>query len=141
MQPQEVQDIIKKYISRNAYHAHSENLLLALLASPDKEDRSFAVDKILTIRGRNEYGDESVRPRRTPAVNFESTCLRTMLFWGEDLHEPIFTCKLTNEEVKGFIQVSLIPPHHPIHSQSTERAVQEVSVAAVRVYGAKKRDG
>ena len=32
-------------------------------------------------------------------------------------------------------------PHYPIHSQSTERAVQEVSAAAARVYGADKRDG
>ena len=35
----------------------------------------------------------------------------------------------------------MVKPQYPIHSQSTERAVQEVSLAAARVCGADKRDG
>ena len=38
MQPKEVQDIIEKYVLRSAFHAHPENLLLALLASTNTDD-------------------------------------------------------------------------------------------------------
>ena len=51
---------------------------MALLASSEEKDRKFAVDKILKIRGDDENGDKSVRPRKMPPVNFDSTKLMTL---------------------------------------------------------------
>ena len=44
-QPEEVQVIIKDTIIRGAYHAHSKNIILSLLASNVEEERVFAIDK------------------------------------------------------------------------------------------------
>ena len=46
-----------------AWHSHHENVLLvlALLASPDKEDPKFGIDQILKLRNGKEIGDLSVR--------------------------------------------------------------------------------
>ena len=77
-QPEEVQKIIKKHVSRSAYHAHSENLL-AVLASMNNEDRASAVDIILSIHGNNDNGDTSLRTRKTPKLNFDSLSLQTLI--------------------------------------------------------------
>ena len=75
-QPKEVQNIIKDTISRGAYHAHSENVLLALLCSNLEEERVFAIEKILHNRGPFELGNTSPRDRITPDLKFEATSLR-----------------------------------------------------------------
>ena len=64
-QPEEVQAIIKDTIIRGAYHAHSENIILSLLASNIEEERVFAIDKILEIRFRGPYnkGNPSIKIR------------------------------------------------------------------------------
>ena len=54
---------------------------ISLLASPDPEDRQFAVDHILEERGSNEFGDDSVRPRVTPKINLSATSLTTLISW------------------------------------------------------------
>ena len=52
-QPKLVKDIVTKYVRSGAWYAHSENVLLSLLASSIPSDRKFAVDKILKIPGNN----------------------------------------------------------------------------------------
>ena len=55
-------------MQRGAYHGHSENVLLTLLCSDSDEDRSFAVDKIVELRGEDRFGDTSVRDFHPPQV-------------------------------------------------------------------------
>ena len=62
-------------------HSHYENVLLALLASPDKEDRKFGIDKILKLRNGKEIGDLSVRYQKTPKLNLKATPYK-ILFHG-----------------------------------------------------------
>ena len=54
-QPKEVQNIIKDTISRGAYHAHSENVLLALLCSNLEEERVFAIEKFFILEGLSNW--------------------------------------------------------------------------------------
>ena len=141
-QSKEIQDIIRKPLSRGAYHAHPENLLLALQTSSDGEDRVFAVDRILQLRRGNEFGDKSVRYHKTPEINFNCEGLRDLIYWDKTAcYEPIFTCNLSRDEIEEFETNPISVPDYPIHSQSTERAVQEVSKAALTVFGQEKRDG
>lgn len=140
-QPKEVQDAIKKTIERGAYHAHPENLILSLLSSTVEEDRVFAINKILEIRADSTEGSVSVRKRKTPTLNFEANSLRELIPWDVNIpYEPIFTCNLSSETIKSFRNGPMKVPHFPIHSQSTERAVQLVSKACMLVYGQDKRD-
>ena len=140
-QPKEVQDAIKDTIIRGAYHAHSENLILSLLSSNVEEDRVFAIKKILEIRGDFTRGNDSARDRITPTLNFEANSLRELISWDVNIpYEPIFTCKLSSESIKSFREIPMKVQQFPIHSQSTERAVQHVSKACMLVYGQEKRD-
>ena len=73
--PKKVQDIVTPYIRTGAWYAHSECVLLSLLGSEEPEDRKFAVDWILKIRGEEEHGDLRVRDRITPKLNLQATSL------------------------------------------------------------------
>ena len=50
-QQKKVKDAITFYVRTGAWYAHSEYLLLYLLASSDSLDRQFAFSKILQLRG------------------------------------------------------------------------------------------
>ena len=141
-QHQKVQDAVKTYVRSGAWYAHSECLLTSLLSSNESDDRSFAVRKILEIRGENENGDSSVRPRQTPEINLDATTLIDLIEWeSENIHEPVFTCSLSKKEIKGFLTNPFKPPMFSSHTQSTERAVKLVTEAASSVCRQEARDG
>ena len=77
--PQAVQTIVTPYIRTGAWYSHSECVLLSLLGSQDKEDRRFAVEFILKIRGKNQFGSLKVRARRMPRLNLMATSLQTLI--------------------------------------------------------------
>ena len=64
-----------------AWHSHHENVLLvlALLASPDKEDCKFGIDQILKLRNGKEIGDLSVRYQTRPKLNLKATTLQDLV--------------------------------------------------------------
>ena len=141
-QPKIVQDIVTIYVRTGAWYAHSENVLLSLLSSKSLSDRTFAIDKILTMRGNSDLGNMSVRQRITPKLNLNATSLQQLISWKEnELDEPVFTCSLTKKQLTSLIEKPLVVPHFNIHSQSTERAVKQVTEAASAVVGAEARDG
>ena len=140
--PKKVQNIVTPYIRTGAWYSHSECILLSLLGSADGDDRQFAVDMIMKIRGQNELGDTSVRPRLMPKLNLKATTLRNMITWKvKEAHEPIFTCKLTREQLKELLIKPFDVPKFSIHTQSTERCVKQVTEAAAAVVGQDRRDG
>ena len=127
-----------------AWHLHHENVLLvlALLASPDKEDCKFGIDQILKLRNGKEIGDLSVRYQKRPKLNLKATTLQDLVSWTSgDIHEPVFTCSLSNEELTNVLEKPYVTPDVKIHSQSTERAVQQVTEAAKAVVGQETRSG
>ena len=140
--PEPVKDIVLPYIRLGAWFSHSENVLLSLLCSTSKEEREFAVNQILKLRGEAEFGDIAVRPRRNPQINVAATNLFELISWDKILiEEPVFTCPLSRSEVKSLTDSPLCVPHVKIHTQSTERAVKCVTEAAKAVAGAQERDG
>lgn len=141
-QSDEVQKIITPYIIRGAYSAHSENILSTLICSDDKEDRVFAVDKIMQIRAGAELGDKSLRLRRNPTVNLQATKVTDLIDWQkEKLFEPVFTCNMKLSEIQNIRESPYESLPYSIHTQSCERAVQEVSHASEAVFGQDRRDG
>ena len=141
-QPKQVQDIVSFYVRTGAWYAHHENVLISLLASSIYEDRKFAVEQILKLRGKAEFGDMSVRPRKTPKLNLSATSLINLITWKPgEVHEPVFTCSLSKADISGFLVHPFTPPLFTSHTQSTERAVKQVTEAAAAVVGKEARDG
>ena len=93
------------------------------------------------MEGEDKFGDTSVRPRRTPAINFQATSLTTLIPWDKDIHEPVFTCSLSNEEIRKLIDHPFPAPYFPLHTQYCEWAVKQTTEAAANVVGYKRRDG
>ena len=121
-----VRDIVTPYICSGAWFAHSEAVLLTLISSSDKKEREFGVERILERRGEKNFGDITVRPRRTPVIDLQGTSLINLISWKTDVHEPVFSARLSREEVKALINTPFSPPYYPSHTQSTERAVRQV---------------
>ena len=141
-QSDEVKAVVTEVIVRGAYSAHSENLLTSLLCSVDQEDRKFAVNKILEVRGGQEEGDMSVRIRRNPTINLAASKPIELIDWrSATVLEPVFTCKMTISEIESLVDHPLGIDPYSTHTQSCERAVQEVSKATTSVYGEDRRDG
>ena len=99
-QPKEVIDIVAPFARTGAWFAHSEAVILSLISSPNREEREFGVARILERRKDDPYGDTKVRPRKTPYLNMDATTLSTLISWKLDIHEPIFTCYLSRDEIK-----------------------------------------
>ena len=137
----EVKEIVMPVVQRGAYHGHSENILLTLVSSCSEEERCFAVDKIVDLRGGDEFGNRSVRDFRTPTLNWTASSLFDLIDWSEATSEPILTCNLSTTELMSLKEVPLAVDKFAGHGQSVERAVKETSNASGKVFGFERRDG
>ena len=136
-----VQGATKHYVKIEAWWAHSEPLLLTMLSSDDASDRTFAISKILSIRGSAEIGSSSIRYYDKPkSVNMMATSCKELISWDEEqLSEPVFTASLSTSELRSLEDAPLRPPRYSIHTQSCERAVKCVTEAAKEVCGWERR--
>ena len=159
-----VQHFTVEAIQRGSWFAHSEMVLQSLLCSEEEGDKRFAVNKIIEIR-KQETGKiqqegelkkritgkrgkkpsdliKTIRARKTPEVNLEATSLINLISWDNDVHEPVLTMNLTEEELRQFYRVPMDDiPDFSLHTQSIERCVKQVTRAAATVFGYQKRDG
>ena len=87
------------------------------------------------------YRDLSGRPWQTPIINLEAKTLTTLISWDKDIHEPVFTAKLPRNIIQSFVDTPFSAPYFPSHTQSTERAVRQVTEAAGSVVGFEARHG
>ena len=99
-QRETVQKALEASLKRGSWYAHSEHILIKLLASEDPEDREWAVNKIVNIRRKKDgkklrirFGEEKHRP-----VNLQATSLKDLIDWNADCTtEPPITVNLTLE--------------------------------------------
>ena len=112
-----------------------------MLSSDNAEDRNFAVDHILKLRGNDSLGNMQIRARKTSKLNFAATTLRELVKWENgEVQEPVFTCSLTKDKLLLLRVNPLINPVK-IHTKSTEHTVKQVTEAAMLVVGPDARDG
>ena len=134
LQKLKVQDIVGPHIARSAWYSHSESVLQTLLCSEEREDREFAVDMIAKVRGENKQGDLRPRSRvHADTFNAKATKLVELCSWESNVFEPVLTCSLTLETLRMFIDRPMVVPYRPVHAQSVERAVKEVTRACATV--------
>ena len=140
LQKLSVQELLLPTLQRSSWNSHSESVLQTMLCSEDKEEREFAVQTILEVRGNRNKGDLLPRPRKHPELNLNATRLQDMISWKE-AKEPVMTCNLRKEELLAFKEGPMIVPYYPVHTQVIERAVKEVTEASGTVFGFERRDG
>ena len=139
-QDEVVQEAVIPYIRSGAWFSHSEAVLQTMLCSSSSEERLFAVEKILQLRGGKELGDMSCREMRKPLLNIQATTLADLIDW-EDAKEPALTCSLRSDQLRDIITAPMSVPFYPAHTQGVERVVKEVTAAATSVFGFERRDG
>ena len=140
--PKDIQNIARENIARNAYWAHPECLLLSMLTDADENVRVMAVEKIKTIRGDRNCGDNYTRRFNIPRLNFNATKYTEMIDWKlEAVHEPSLTTSLSSTELSSLKSSPLTLPRYPGHTQSVERLVKQTTRAAGTVAGYSARDG
>ena len=127
LQAEEVREAVLPTLKRSAWNSHSESVLQTMLCSEDKEERQFAVQQVLKIRGRNQLGDLRPRSRKHPVLNTEATTLKEMINW-KGSKEPVLTCRLSKQEITSFIDKPMLVPYFCLHTQGIERAVKEVCI-------------
>jgi len=128
-------------MQRNSYWAHQENVLLAMLADEDEENRKVAVDIIKSIRQQASASQHHIREFRPPHITDSCRTLRDLLPPVDQCKfEPPMTSKLTDEELDSIVQ-QRYQVNIPCHSQGVERCVRLVTEASGMVYGADARDG
>ena len=140
-QADRVKEIVTPYIQVGAWYANHESILISLLSSNNAEDCNFAVDHNLKLRGYDIFGNMLIRSRKIPKLNFAATILQELVKWGNDeVQEPVFNCSLTKDKLLLLRVNPLAIPSVKIHAQSTERAVKQVTEAAMLVVGPDARD-
>ena len=143
--PKQVQNIVKENISRSAFHAHPENLLLSMLADDSQEVRTKAVEQIIRLREDSDNpdkGDISVRKFVVPEINYECTNYTEMIdFEKETVFEPNLTADLSIEDLENIKVERLSVEKFSNNNQGVERLVKETSRACERVVGWASRDG
>ena len=143
--PKKVQEVVKENTDRSAYHAHPENILLAMLADDNQEVRGKAVDRILGLRQDSDNpdkGDISVRKFVVPAINYSCKTYYDMIdFDQEVVYEPNLTADLTVAELHNIKLEKLIVKKFSNNNQGVERLVKQTSRACQRVVGWARRDG
>ena len=133
-------NIIIPVIKRNAYFAHPENILLAMINDDREYVRELGWRRIKKAR---HHKNENIRIFNIPEINMEANDYIEMIDWQNiELHEPPATTQLSDWEIetniKSKTQYEL--DNFPCHTQAVERMVKVVTEASISI-GLKQREG
>ncbi len=138
IQDENTKNIVQRSIQRNAFFAHSENLLLAQLASENKSERSDAVHKILRIR--DQIPNAGIRRFEVPDINFNARKWTAIIADDSNSTEPPITANMNEDELKSIIDNRLDVPKFKCHTQMVERGVKEVTRVSLKAIDLNKRN-
>ena len=123
----------------NAYSAHSENVIMSILADDSETIREKAVNAILKVRHGAHLGDMSVRKFLVPTLNYEASHFSDIT--ADLCHEPIFTSKTAFAEIVSYCKRKFEVKKYLNHTQSIKRIVKLVNDASYKVCEFDRRDG
>ena len=133
--------IAERVLQDNAHWAHSENILVSMIADEREEIRRKAVLRIM--RARKEFNPD-LHPRQfiPPQINFNAQYYFDLINWEtEPCTEPPLTMDMDLNMVMSAMGAPLSLPAFPNNTQAVERMVRVVSEAATRRVGHMARDG
>ncbi|CAH2109254.1 unnamed protein product [Euphydryas editha] len=131
---QRLKKIIDIVIQRNAYFAHPENILLAMLGDERQMIREKAVNLILQTRQENVSSAEvaEVRSFNVPPLNMNAKDYTEMIDWKMiEVTEPPLIKDLNEDDLRNIIENGLKSDilAYPCHNQSVERSIKLVTEA------------
>lgn len=136
--------VIDPVIQRNAYFAHPENLLLAMLTDGEKHIRELAARRILKARSSPTTG-KLPRTFEVPELNVDAKSYIDLINWQETNFDPPILKNQTNDELIQIIEKkgdeTMLFLRLPCHTQAVERSVKIVTEAAMSACDKKARDG
>ena len=138
-------DIALSRIQGNAYFAHSENILIAMISDDEQHVRQLGWRRILKARSVFN-GVKGLRAFSIPKLIIDATVYFEMIEWSDAITEPPLTTLFSDEMVQHQVLTGEI--HNdwpwkgvPCHSQAVERMVKLVTEASGSVCGHQRRDG
>ena len=122
-----------------AFPLLSENFLASMLYSNVEWDRKMAAWKINELK---RVPGPPIGSARIQPLNFEAESWGQLISLSSAESEPPITKRLSEEQVNAMVKnprACGALPKFPIHTQSVERAVKNVSEAAPRSWSVEKR--
>lgn len=139
-QKKKVIELVSPTVQRSAWYARPDVILQAMLCSEEQTERQEAVNKIQLLRGQDQLGDSSVKPRKTPNINFKATKISELVDWSTEVLEPPLTIGISTEDLSMFVDRPMVVPAWPSHTQSVERCVKMVTEASSHVFSHERRE-
>ena len=126
--------IVDPVIHRNAYFAHPENRLLAMMTDHRPHIRELGLRRVMKARAADPSGQ--IRMFKVPAkLNFDVAEYFDMIDWAVcPISEPSIIKAMTDAELRDLITTEVTPtfmfPKFPCHTQAVERHVKLVTEVA-----------
>ena len=110
--PTAIKAVVWHVIQRNAYWAHHESVLLALLADSDTCNRELAIKRITTIRQALQSSKQDVKLFRVPKVDQNMQNLKDLLPPMErSLTEPRLSRNYRQKNSTNLLKILLQSEH------------------------------
>lgn len=137
--------IVDPVIERNAFFAHSENILLAMLVDEREHIWELGYRRILKAR-KVVSKKKTVRSFQPPKLIFKASDYTEIIDWHKcALLPPPILRNLSEDEIKEIINSATKPVREmqkfQCHTQAVERTVKLVTEASSKVCGFVNRDG
>ncbi|KAK3931073.1 Differentially expressed in FDCP 6 [Frankliniella fusca] len=144
--PKKYRDVLQKYIQNNAYFAHPENVLVAMVKDDRAEVRRLGVQRVLQARSQPAAAVGEVRRFTVPQLNFSATDYVEIVDWNSvPVTPPPLLAHIPSAELEAMLLLPETPaidiPAFPCHCQAVERAVKMVTEAAANASTPDDRDG
>ena len=138
-----VRDVVHKVLQRNAFFAHPENILIAMLFDDEEHVRELGWRRVLKTR------ISATTKRRTfivPKLLLNSQKYYEIIDWQcTAISEPPVLKRISNVVIENHIKSRMLPqelfPMFPCHTQAVERAVKLVTEASACVVSSSEKDG
>ena len=155
------QPIVKAVVKNNAYFAHPENILLAMVYDENPAIRKLGWQRILKAKEaasrtsdcKPTHGKRKRKIRREiryftiPTINFQANCYHDIIDWNTiSVTVPPLLRGLSQQEIIANINSSKshfsdTVKEMPCHTQAVERLVKVVTEASTAVASDVARDG
>ena len=143
--PSQVREIVIPVIQHNAFGAHHESILAAMVSSTNLNHNELAWRRILRSREQS-VSDERIRQLRVPKLNINANSFIDLIDWTDaTISEQSFTYSVTTNEMKEMIDSKAFfefkIPELICHTQSVERHIKLVTEASSLVCNHESRKG
>ena len=143
--PSQVREIVIPVIQRNAFGAHHESILAAMVSSTNLNHNELAWRRILRSREQS-LSDGRIRQLRVHKLNINANSYIDLIDWTDTtISELSFTYFVSTNEIKEMIDSKSFSefkiPELPCHTQSAERHIKLGTEATSLVCDHASREG